>query len=147
GEIGLVEDFAVPLLYRGDTGRQHERRALHESHGSDAHDGLAGPAGQDNDAAAATDVAAGVEDVGRLPLIVADREGQAGAALHAQAERQGRAFRVAGEILGRVTDPDQGLLENAAMGRVEMKALRIDAVAEELADSRLADQLFQERAI
>ena len=52
-EVGLVEDLALPLLDGGDARGQDERRVLHEGHGGDADDGLAGAAGQHDDAAAA----------------------------------------------------------------------------------------------
>ena len=90
GEVGLVEDLAVPLLDGGDAGGQDQRDSLHQGHGGDADDGLAGAAGQHDDAAAAADVAAGVEDVGRLALVVADVERQPGAG-HARAGCIGRA--------------------------------------------------------
>src|SRR5262249_27258286 len=67
-EVRLVEDLADPLFDGGDARGQHQRRFLHESHGGDADDGLAGPAGQDNDAAAAASVAPRVKNVGGFAL-------------------------------------------------------------------------------
>ena len=84
GQVGLVEDLAHPLLDGGDAGGEDQRRFLHERHGGDADDGLARAARQHDDAAAAAHVAAGVEDVGRVALVVADVERQAGAGHVAQ---------------------------------------------------------------
>ena len=120
--------------------------ALHQRHGGDADDGLAGAAGQHDDAAAAADVAAGVEDVGRLALVVADVERQAGAARPSRrCDRQGGPFGVAGQVLGRVADGDQRLLEDAAEGRLDEEAGRVEPLAEVVAHLRLAGQFFEQR--
>src|SRR5437588_186473 len=80
--------------------------------------------------AGAADVAAGVERVGGIPLVIADVERQARASHVAQVDRQIGAGGVAGEVLRRVADADERLLQHTAEGRVDRKALRVEPVAE-----------------
>src|SRR5439155_22442573 len=65
----------------------------------------------------------------------------------AELQRQGCPFRVAGQVFRRITDRDQRLLEDPAMRRLNEKALLIDALAKELANLGLPNQLFQERTV
>src|SRR5262249_48474847 len=144
---GAVEDLAVPLLDGGDARGQNERLAPDQAHGGEADDGLASAAGQDDDAAAAAHVAAGVEDLAGLALVVADDEGQPVARDLAQAHRERGALGVAGQVLGGVADVDQGLLEDAAKGRFDVETDLVEALAEIAADFWLPRQLFQQRQV
>ena len=86
---------------------------------------LPAPQGRTMTPRAAADVAAGVEDVGRLALVVADVERQPASRRPSRSvDRQRRPFGVAGQVLGRVADGDQRLLQHAAEGRLDGEARR-----------------------
>ncbi len=70
-ERGLVEQLAAPLLHGGQADREHERRLLDQRHRGQAHDGLSGAAGEDDDPAASALGARAVERLGGVALIVA----------------------------------------------------------------------------
>src|SRR5262249_60400832 len=110
-----------------------------------ADDGLAGAVRQNDASAAAAGVAAGVKDVGRLTLIVANHKGEPATRELPQMQRQSVALGVAGNVLGRIADGDQRLLEHAAVRRIHAEADVIEAVAEIVADLGLSGQLFQKR--
>ncbi len=147
GEVGLVEDFAVPLLDGGDAGGQHQRGALHHGHRRDADDGLAGPAGQDDDAAAAANVAAGIKDVGRFALIIAHDEGQPAPRHLAQVNRQSRAFGVAGQVFRGIADRDQRLLQHTAKGRIDEEAVPVEPLPKVSTHLRLPGQFFEQSGV
>src|SRR5439155_18397543 len=111
-EVGLVKDLAVPLLDGGDAGGQHQGRTLHLRHCRDTDNRLAGATGQHDHAGTAAHVSPGVEDVGRIALVVADVERQTRTSKAAQVDQQRSTVRVAGKVLGGVADRDKGLLEN-----------------------------------
>ena len=72
GKIGLVEQFAAPLLDGRDARGENQSRALEQGHGRQSDNRLAGAARQNDDPAAAADIAACIKDLGRLPLIIPD---------------------------------------------------------------------------
>ncbi len=85
---------------------------LERRHDRHAHHRLAGAAGQHDDPAAAARPAAGVEDVRGLALVVPQPEGlTAGRNRLAQLELKGRARHVAGQVVHRVAQAQQRLLQ------------------------------------
>ena len=54
---------------------------------------------------------------------------------------------VAGQVLGRIADGDQGLLEHAAVGVVDGEAGRVDPLAQVIAHAPLPRQLLQQRLV
>ncbi len=147
GQVGLVEDFADPLFDGRDAGGEDQRRFLHHRHRVDADDGLARAAGQHDDAAAAAHIPAGVEDLARLALVIADHKRQPGPRDLAQLHRQRRSFRIPCQVFRRITDADERLLQHPAIARFDHETGRIDARAEIVPHARLANQLLQERLV
>ena len=96
GQIRFFKQLAPPLLDGHNAGGENQRGALEQGHGGQADHGLAGPAGQDDDAAAAADIAASVKDVGGLALVVADVKRQACRRSFAKSNGQQGALGVAG---------------------------------------------------
>jgi len=82
-----------------------------------------------------------VKDVNALLLVIADDECAAAGHRIAKFQRQTRAFGIAGEILGRVTDCDQRLLHQTAKSRLDAETF-LDAVNEVIFEFFLASQLF-----
>ena len=91
----LSSSSSHPLAHGHDVGASGSASgSCSRCHGADADDGLAGAAGQHDDAAAAAAVAAGVEDVHRLALVVAQGERQRRRGVMARrADRQRRRPR------------------------------------------------------
>ena len=149
GKIGLVEQFAAPLLDGRDARGENQRRALEQGHGRQSDNRLAGAARQDNDAAASADIAARIKDLGCLPLIIPDvkRASRVGHDPRAEPNGQQSALCVSGQVFRRIADADERLLEHPPKGRVHNKAGLVQRVAQELPHSGLPDQFFQEGPI
>ena len=146
-EVGLVEDLAPPLLDGGGAGGQDEGLVCRAARAARPDDRLARAAGQDDHARAAPDVAPGVERVDGHLLVVADPERQPRPRRLAEADPERRPLGVAGEVLGRIADGDQGLLEDAAEGVVDGEAGRVDPLAEVVAHPLLPRQLLEQRLV
>src|SRR5262249_10847186 len=143
-QVRLVEDLPLPLFDGRNAGGQDQRRLPNEGHGGKADDRLARAARQHDDSAATFHVAAGVKNVGRLPLVPTEGEGQPAAGRVQKFRRECGPLDVPGQVLGRVADLDEGELQHAAVGRVDGEARGVELVPEVAADLRLAGQLFEE---
>ena len=108
---------------------------------------LPAPHGQDDDPRAAPDVAAGVERIDGHPLVVADPERVPRPADLAELDLQRGPLDVAGEVLGRVADADQRLLQDPPVRVVDGEARRVDPLAQVVAHPLLARQLLQQRGV
>src|SRR4029079_19644229 len=104
-------------------------------------------AGQHDDAGAAADVAAGVKDIRRLELVIADMEGQAGTCRVPKAHRKPGAFGVPCEVLSWVADRDQGLLQDAAERGIDLERIVVCSLAEVDGDLLVSQQLCQQRLV
>ena len=133
-EVGLVEDLVAPLAECGDVGGEDEGLCLHLAHRADANDGLAGAAGQRDDARAAALGAARVEGVYRLDLVGAKAERSAAAARGDQVYFEGCSGLVAGEVFDGVADLDERMLHKAALGDLHLHAAVLDRAQQEGGD-------------
>ena len=111
GQGGEADELLLPLTRRDRVGDQDERRRRALGHGGGAHEGLAGPAGQDDHARAPRP-----EALHRLALVGAQLEGAGGVG---QRDGVGLAVDVAGQVLGRPAQLDEHLLEVAALRGVD----------------------------
>ena len=111
GQGGEADELLLPLTRRDRVGDQDERRRRALGHGGGAHEGLAGPAGQDDHARAPRP-----EALHRLALVGAQLEGAGGVG---QGDGVGLAVDVAGQVLGRPAQLDEHLLEVAALRGVD----------------------------
>ena len=111
GQGGEADELLLPLTRRDRVGDQDERRRRALGHGGGAHEGLAGPAGQDDHARAPRP-----EALHRLALVGAQLEGVGGVG---QGDGVGLAVDVAGQVLGRPAQLDEHLLEVTALGGVD----------------------------
>ena len=128
GQRGAPQQL-VPPLPRGDgVGDEDQRRRLGRGHRAGADEGLAGAAGQHDDAGAAVP-----EPVDRLLLVGPQRPVGL-----VQLDRVRLAVDVAGEVLGRPADLEQLLLEVAALGGVHQHGGVVEALAEQRLDPSCA---------
>ena len=111
GQGGEADELLLPLTRRDRVGDQDERRRRTLGHGGCAHEGLSGPAGQDDHARASRP-----EALHRLALVGAQLEGVGGVG---QGDGVGLAVDVAGQVLGRPAQLDEHLLEVTALGGVD----------------------------
>ena len=107
GQGGEAHELLLPLAGGDGVGDQDERRRRAPRHDRRPHQGLAGPAGQDDDAGPARP-----EALHRLALVGAQREGPGpvrpdpGRVL-AQGDGVGLAVDVAGQVLRGPAQPDE----------------------------------------
>ena len=127
GQRGLVEDLADPLADGDRRGGQDQGRGLQTGERAQADDRLARAARQHDDAAAAARRTARIEDIDRFALVFAQPERQAVRGRVADVNSERRAFLVAGQVLDRVADLHQRLLQVAALGRVDDERVVVDA--------------------
>ncbi len=80
-------------------------------------------------------------------LVVAGCEWQARPRGRAECDRERRPLGVAGQILGRVTDRNQALLEYAAKSVVDGKAGGVDPSSQVVANPLLSRQLLEQDAV
>ena len=122
-QAGLVEDLADPLAGGDDRRRENQRLALQPGQHAQADDGLARAAGQHDHAAAAASAALGVKDIDRVLLVVAQAERTARSSVVSRRTiSSGAPGCVAGQVLGRVAELEQRLLDAPALGRVDQQA-------------------------
>ncbi len=119
----------------------------HFLHHAEADQGFAGAAREDDHATPAAGAPTGVECIHRLRLIAAQRERLAGALLGAQAQWQRIPGHVAGEVLHRVADLDQRLLEAPTVRGAHGHGVRIEARAEESVDRVVAEDFVENQGI
>ncbi len=139
-ERGLVEDFIDPLVDGGGAVADDQRVAPRGRQRAERDDGLAGAAGQDDHAAAAPAAPGRPEDVDRLALVGAQTELAAEARAVAQGDLQRRAGDVARQVLGRVAELDQRVLEVAAHARLHLQRALVEVAQDEGRElARVAD--------
>ena len=117
---------------------------LTQRHRGQADDRLARPTRQHDHAAAPAHVAAGIEDVGRVALVVADLKRQPRSGDLPQPDRQVRSLGVAGQVFRGIADADQRELQDAAVRRVDAEAPCVEPLAEVLPELRLPRQLLEQ---
>ena len=109
---------------------------------------LPAPQGSTMTPRAAADVAAGVEGVDGLALVVAHAERQARSrSISRRLIGSAAPVGVAGQVLGRIADGDQRLLEHAAVGVVDGEAGRVEPLAQVVAHASLPRQLLEQRLV
>ena len=136
---GEADEFLLPLTRRDRVGNQDERRRRAPGHGCGAHEGLAGPAGQDDHAGASCP-----EALHRLGLVGAQLEGAGGVC---QGDGVGLAVDVAGQVLGRPAQLDEHLLEVAPLGGMDDNVGLPESLAQQALGALGAHDLLQDRHI
>ena len=137
GEVGAAQQLVLPLPGGDGVGHQDQCRGLGRRHRRGADDRLARPAGEDDHAGAAVP-----ERLGGLPLVVAQ-----GPTVLAQPDLVRLAVDVAGEVLGRPAELEQGLLEVAALRAVHRDRVVVDALTEHAGDLLGAQHLLEHGAV
>src|SRR5574344_730698 len=140
----LVEEFADPLARRGNVRREDERARLCESHRRHTDDCFARAAGEDDDARAAFFGTRGVENLGRLLLIIAELERLSFECLFAELHRERVALHVAGEVLHGEARLREKHFEVAAAFRIDVGAV-VAFEFEEVGDDVLEPADFLEK--
>lgn len=138
GQRRLVQQLADPLANCHGVGAEDQRRALGARHCGEANHGFARPAGQHDDAAAAGGAPAGPVHVGGIGLIGSQIEREPLRRQRAQLDLQRLAIDIAGQILGRIANLNQGALDLAAMGRVDLKGIGVQTGEDERREELVA---------
>ena len=131
GQRGPAQQLVPPLPGRHGVGHQDQRGRLGEGHRRRPDQGLAGPAGQHDDAGAAVP-----EGIGGHLLVRPQ-----GPVLLRQRDRMGLAVHVAGEVLGRPAQLEQDLLEVPALGGMHHHGVGVEPVADQPLDLGAAQHL------
>jgi hypothetical protein len=120
GQRGTRDQLPLPLPPGHRVGDQDQRRGAGLRHGGGADERLASPTREYDHARAA-----GPEVLDRLPLVRAKLP-----AVFAQRDRVRLAVHVPGQVLGRPTELQQGLLEPAPLRRVYGDGVLVDLPAQ-----------------
>ena len=128
---GLVEQLADPLARRGDAGGEDERRALQLVHAGHADDRFSRPARQGDDSRSPARASSRV--IRRRGAGLVGPQGERQPSRCDSAQRDGQRFTrgIAGQVLGRIADPDQRLLDFAARGGIDQEPERGQPRAEQ----------------
>ena len=130
----VCEQFSAPLTGRDDVCDQHKRVGAGPGHSRHAHQGLACPAGQNDDTAARSH-----EGVGRLLLVRAKSE----AVALGQGDRVRRAVHVTGPVVSGPAHLEQRLLQAASLRAHDHDRALVDARPERGCDRLGAHHLLQ----
>jgi hypothetical protein len=137
GQRGALQQLLLPLVRGDGVGDQDQGGGPGLGHRGGADDGLAGSTGQDDHAGAAVP-----ERVGGVLLVRAERP----AVLH-EGDGVRLAVHVPGHVLGGPADLEQGLLERAALARMDDDGVLADALAQHALDLLGAQDLLKDRTV
>ena len=137
GQRRARDQLVLPLPRADGVGDEDQRGGLGVRHRGRADDGLAGAAGQHDDAGPAVP-----ERLGGLALVGPQRPAVLG-----EVDRVRLAVDVAGEVLGRPAELEQRLLEVAALAGVHGDGVVVEPRADHPGDLLGAQHLLEHRAV